>query len=130
MFDKHLIRKINKGRCFVLIGSGPSCEVGYPSWKRLADLTYAEVKKRCSVSDPRSYEKYLRDKKYPEFFRQAERDLGNRSALIDVIKPLLKPPTEKKGILYDLLSKWPFACYLTTNYDDEIANHLGKGLLI
>jgi hypothetical protein len=126
MFDKRLIRSINNGRCFVLVGSGPSCEVGYPSWQRLAELTYAELKKRDSVSDSNSYEKYLEDKKYPEFFRQAERDLGDRLALVDMIKPLLNPSVKNRGVLYELLSKWPFACYLTTNYDDEIANYLSN----
>ena len=126
MFDKRLIRSINNGRCFVLVGSGPSCEVGYPSWQRLAELTYAELKKRNSVSDSNSYEKYLEDKKYPEFFRQAERDLGDRFALVDMIKPLLNPSVKNRGVLYELLSKWPFACYLTTNYDDEIANYLSN----
>ena len=129
MFDKRLIRSINNGRCFVLVGSGPSCEVGYPSWQRLAELTYSELKKRDSVSDPNSYEKYLEDKKYPEFFRQAERDLGDRLALVDMIKPLLNPSVtsvKNRGVLYELLSKWPFACYLTTNYDDEIANYLSN----
>jgi hypothetical protein len=124
MFDKRLIRKINNGRCFVLVGSGPSCEVGYPSWQRLAELTYSELKKRDSVSDPNSYEKYLEDKKYPEFFRQAERDLGNRNDLVQMIRPLLNPSTKKHGVLYELISKWPFACYLTTNFDDEIASYL------
>ena len=124
MFDKNLIRKINGGRCFILVGAGPSCEVGYPSWQRLSELTYAELQKSGKVSDQNSYEKYLNDKKYPEFFRQAEHDLGNRRTLIDMIKPLLNPSVKNRGILYELISKWPFACYLTTNYDDEIAGYL------
>jgi len=126
MFDKRLIRTINNGRCFVLVGSGPSCEVGYPSWQRLAELTYAELKKKGCVSDFKSYEKYLADKKYPELFRQAERDLGDRIALVNLIKPLLTFPAKNQGVLYELISKWPFACYLTTNYDDEIATCLAK----
>jgi hypothetical protein len=126
MFDKRLIRTINNGRCFILVGSGPSCEVGYPSWKRLAELTYAEIEKRGSVTDSNSYKKYLVEEKYPEFFRQAERDLGDRLALVDMIKPLLNPSVKKRGILYELISKWPFACYLTTNYDDEIASYLSN----
>jgi hypothetical protein len=126
MFDKRLIRTINNGRCFVLVGSGPSCEVGYPSWQRLAKLTYAELTKKGCVSDSKSYEKYLADKKYPEFFRQAERDLGDRIALVNLIKSLLTLPAKNQGVLYELISKWPFACYLTTNYDNEIATCLAK----
>jgi hypothetical protein len=126
MFDKRLIRSINNGRCFVLVGSGPSCEVGYPSWQRLAELTYAELTKMGCVSDTKSYEKYLVNKKYPEFFKQAERDLGNRNDLVHIIRPLLNPSTKKHGVLYELISKWPFACYLTTNFDDEIASYLDE----
>jgi len=126
MFDKRLIRMINNGRCFVLVGSGPSCEVGYPSWKKLAELTYEKIKQMGSVSDDRSYEKYLTDRKYPELFSLAEHDLGSRTALIDLIKPLLQPHARNQGVIYDIISKWPFACYLTTNYDDEIVSHLLK----
>ena len=127
MFDKRLIRNVNNGRCFVLVGAGPSCEVGYPSWRKLAELTYEELTKMGRVSDSKSYEKYLAEKKYPELFRQAERDLGDdREALVNLLKPLLTPTAKKHGVLYDLISKWPFACYLTTNYDDEIATHLAE----
>jgi len=126
MFDQRLIRAINSGRCFILVGSGPSCEVGYPSWQRLAELTYTELLNKGCVSDSRSYEKYLTDKKYPELFRQAERDIGGRIALINLIEPLLTPSANGRGILYKLISKWPFACYLTTNYDDEIAAYLSN----
>ncbi len=126
MFDKDLIQKINSGRCFVLVGSGPSCEVGYPSWKKLAELTYKELTDKGRVTDHDSYKKYLKAEKYPEFFRQAERDLNDRASLINMIKPLLDPPSKKSSTLYELLSKWPFACYLTTNYDDEIENYLSK----
>ncbi len=78
------------------------------------------------ISDSKSYEKYLAKKEYPELFRQAERDLGDRNALIDLLKPLLNPTEKKQGVLYELISKWPFACYLTTNYDDEIDTYLAR----
>ena len=124
MLDKSLIKIINNGRCFVLVGSGPSCEMGYPSWEKLAELTYEKIKQMGTVSDIESYEKYLADKKFPELFQQAERNLGNRSALIDLLKPLLSPQNRNQGFIYELMAKWPFACYLTTNYDDEIKNYL------
>ena len=126
MFDKRLIENINNGRCFVLVGSGPSCEVGYPSWHKLAKQTYEELKNRGCVSDFKSYEKYLKEKKYPELFRQAERDLGSREALVNLLRPLLNPTEKKQGVLYGLISKWPFASYLTTNYDDEIKTYLDR----
>ena len=127
MFDRHLIKKINGGRCVALVGSGPSCEAGYPSWSKLAELTYEEMKKRGLASDSNSYEKYLNGNKYPEFFRQVERDLGDdREALVNLLKPLLTPTQEKHSVLYDLISRWPFACYVTTNYDDELEHYIDK----
>ena len=121
MFNKHLIKKINSGRCLVLVGSGPSCEVGYPSWHKLAESTYDKLKDLDLVSDSKSYENYLNEKKYPELFRHAERDFGkDRTAFVNFMKSLFIPTSRKRGVIYELISKWPFAGYLTTNYDDEI----------
>lgn len=128
MFDERLIRMINRGRCFALIGSGPSCEVGYPSWGKLAEETYNDLRQRKIISDDESYQTYLKkhNPKYPEMFRQAEVDLGEegRIKLINLVKKLLAPDQKKPGIIYNFLVSWPFACYLTTNYDDEINGHL------
>jgi len=76
------------------------------------------------ISDTESYVKYLEQKRYPELFRQAERDVDGRLKLIDLIKSLLSPSDKNRGVLYELISNWPFACYLTTNYDDEMKDHL------
>ncbi len=126
MLDKRLIHSINSGRCFVLVGSGPSCEVGYPSWHSLASQTYETLLERDYNLDKNSYKKYLEQKKYPELFRQAELDIGDRQKLIDIIQQHLNPSTKKNSFLYELICTWPFACYLTTNYDDEIALYLNK----
>ena len=127
LFDKHLIRKINSGRCFALVGSGPSCEAGYPSWKQLAQLTHKQLIADGRVTDPHSYNDYLAKASYPEFFRQAERDLGdNRDALVAILTPLLTPHHRNPSAIYDFITKWPFASYLTTNYDDELQIHLKK----
>ena len=126
MFDKNLIRKINRGRCIAFVGSGPSCEIGYPSWHELAKMTYEKIKEQGLSSDNKSYEKYLDDKKYAELFRQVQRDLGDdKGRLIKFVKPLLSIQRQQ-GAVYDLISRWPFACYLTTNYDDEIEAHLAR----
>lgn len=126
MLDQRLVRAINQGRCFALVGSGPSCEIGYPSWRELAEKTSREVLRRSSSADAESYETYLKQKKYPELFRQAERDFGQRSELVEFLKTLLPSDARTGGFLYRTLANWPFACYLTTNYDDELARHLRK----
>ncbi len=121
MYDRNLIKLINKGRCVVLVGSGPSIEIGYPSWCKLAADTYEALALKGRVSDKRSYQQYLANKKYPELFKLAQRDLGNdHTALVELIKSLLYPQEVTRGLIYEHLSKWPFACYLTTNFDDEL----------
>lgn len=127
MYDARIIRKINQGRCFALVGSGPSNELGYPSWAALAQTIYAEVKGAGRISDEPSYVQFLDNGKYPELFRQAELDLGSRGELVSLLSRLMRPHTRgKTGFIYDLLVKWPFACYLTTNYEDEVHTHLER----
>lgn len=124
MLDDRLIKAINKGRCFALVGAGPSCELNYPSWHELAEKTYNTLAQNGVVIDAPSYEKFLKRKAYPELFRQAELDIGSRDDLLDLLKTFLVPTPGQPAAIYDLLAKWPFACYLTTNYDDEISNAL------
>ena len=127
MFHRDLIKKINNGRCCILVGAGPSCEVGYPSWHELATRSYDKIRDMERASDAPSYERHLAQKKYPELFRQIERDLGdNRKALVNFIKPLLEPSRKTSGSLYAQITSWPFCCFLTTNYDDELKHHLSQ----
>ena len=126
MIDPRLIRAINGGRCFVLIGSGPSCEMGYTSWSRLASDVVSEINRRNLSYDQPSYAKNIAERKYPELFRSAERDLGDRQQLIQVVKGCLAPTIKNRGSVYEIITRWPFACYLTTNYDDEIEIHLHR----
>ncbi len=126
MFAPRLISKLNRGGCFALIGSGPSSEMGYETWRSLAIATYEALKKAGRVSDENSYTKYLAEGKYPELFRQAERDLGDRSALVQLVESLLIVKTPRPPAIYNILAGWPVACYLTTNYDNEINAALSR----
>ncbi|MHC4276607.1 MAG: SIR2 family NAD-dependent protein deacylase [Planctomycetota bacterium] len=126
MLDDRLVRSISLGRCFALVGSGPSCEMGYPSWTELAQKTYDKLLSSGVVNDKSTYEDFLTKKEFPELFRQAEVDCGGRNELLTIIKPLVAPKDGQKDRVYNLLVKWPFRCYLTTNYDDEIAKHISK----
>ena len=55
MFDLGLIKDINRGKRFVLVGSGPSTEMGYSSRARLAQNVFEYVKKLGKVSDEAGY---------------------------------------------------------------------------
>ena len=122
-----LIRAINRGRCFAIVGSGPSCEVGYPSWRQLATATYEALKASGKIDDHDSYRMYLEKNEYPELFGLAEYDIGGRDKLAELLTPLPVPRTaHKPEQIYDFLTQWPFAVYLTTNYDDEISTRLAE----
>ena len=57
-------------------------------------------------------------------FRQVEIDTGGRDRLLSLVRKHLKASPRHRGYIYEYLAKWPFACYLTTNYDDELFVHL------
>jgi hypothetical protein len=123
MVDPRLVQEINRGRCFALVGSGPSCELGYPSWGELADDVVQHVQAVVAVRDAATYAKYRRERTYPDLFRQAEDDLGGRVPLLKFIEGRLRSK-RRDGLLYKFLTRWPFACYLTTNFDNELAEQL------
>jgi hypothetical protein len=124
MFDYRLLRAINSGRCFAFVGAGPSSEVGYPSWGELAGKTYQTLIARGAVRDEPSYRKYLEGRRYPELFSQAQLDAGGRGPLLEIVRSLLVPQNGLQGTIYNYLIRWPFACYLTTNFDDELSIRL------
>jgi hypothetical protein len=124
MYNEDLLRRIISGRCFLLLGAGVSTELGYPSWETLTRGVVARVLKDVASADKPTYDHFLAGHQYAEIMTQAERDLGSRLALVDCLKELLVPDPAKSSPTYELLAKWPFAVYLTTNYDDEMHQHL------
>jgi hypothetical protein len=66
-------------------------------------------------------------KEFPAVLRQAEMELGDRSAFISVVRNALTPVARAfSRPIYEFLTKWPFACYLTTNFDNELQNYLNR----
>lgn len=97
--------------------------MGYPSWKSLAMATL----KLVPPTDPdyRALTKLIDSCDFPEVFERMASRLGGIENLLTQIRPLFKPQrTESEA--YTIICDWPFRCYLTTNYDDEIGNHLRK----
>ena len=76
-----------------------------------------ELQDRGLTIDDESYQKYLSTDRYPELFRQIQRDLeGSRQSLIDLVTPALLPATgiPKTNTLYHLIH--PLALRLISNY--------------
>lgn len=125
MIEEQLLDRINSGTCFALVGSGPSCEMGYPSWSALAAHVANTVRLKLGEKGSDAYEKLLRQDRYADLFERASRDIG-RQAVEAEVRAVLRPSPHGHDRIYSLLAKWPFAGYLTTNFDDELQTHLAR----
>lgn len=127
VLDRELVRAINSGRCFALIGSGLSCEMGVPSWRQLSEIVIAEIEaiERADVAE--KSRALLSRKEYPRIFGLAEKVLGQDKLLAVVVASLAGD--RREGLTYQYAASWPFFCYLTTNFDDHLIRSL-KGLEI
>lgn len=118
-----VLEAIATHRAVALIGSGPSCEMGYPSWLELAKMLGEAAKRVACEFDVVGFEDYVKKGEYPEAIRAVERSIG-REELCRLVALLLKKGDRGEDTLYKSLARLPFACYLTTNFDDELQNHL------
>lgn len=119
MIDRDLVRAINRGTAFALVGSGPSCELGMPSWHTLAQEVASAFQDQLPLEKANAY---LSKKQYPELFGLAVRKVG-RNEVLAVLRQNLSEHLPV-GETYRLLSRWPIQAYLTTNYDDALLHHL------
>lgn len=122
VIDRDLIRAINSGRCFALLGTGPSCELGVPSWKRLAEIAVEKMNSSQRAYDVKECGTLLVRNDYPRIFSLAEKVMG-RDDLLAFIGASLTG-SKHQGRIYEYVASWPFSCYLTTNFDDHLSHHL------
>ena len=116
-----LVLLLSTEHCIAWVGSGPSIEVGLPSWQRLA----AEVHESCRRQRTRHFqaiEAFFRQGKYPEMFDEVERSYG-REFLVDICRRLIEDPGDN-GVTYQTLANLDFLAYFTTNYDDLLPRHI------
>lgn len=119
--DSFLIDYLKSGKSWVLIGSGPSIEMGYPSWEKLAVYAEKIAKVEKFGNGLKNLEAALGCRDFPTVFEEVKSLLGGHrflQCLQDVFKPA------RPGRIYELIARWPVPVYLTTNYDDEIQKHL------
>jgi len=122
VIDRDLVRAINSGRCFALVGSGLSCEMGALSWRDLAQKAIDAMGAQRDDADIQECQLMLERKEFPKVFSVVQRRLGKQE-LHRVLHDGLTV-ARARGSLYDIVSKWPFASYVTTNFDDLLLTHL------
>ena len=123
--NAELLRYILRGDAVLFVGAGASAEMGYPNWRDQAH----EVAELLSIDgvefDKNDFESLIAENKLPEAFYMLETSKGcSRAKLITALKKVTKAKSPDRDCVYSTIAKWPFSCYVTTNYDDEIAKHL------
>lgn len=121
--DKYLIDYLRSGKAWVLVGTGPSIQMGYPSWPVLAERAANWVKQEVVDSSTAKLDRVLANKDFPRVFSEITELLGNENRLLQYLQTELRPNTNQSEI-YRLITQWPVPVYLTTNWDDEIQRHL------
>ncbi len=121
--DSHLIDYLQSGEAWLLVGSGPSSEMGYPNWEELATNTLNTLKGECVGVDFSKADEALRRKDFPAVFQEEWKTVGGQR-IRQIISGYLYPA--RTGRIYELIAKWPIKVYLTTNYDDAIHEHLAR----
>ncbi len=106
-----------------MVGSGPSIEMGYPSWEKLAAFALELATTEQRGYDLTSIHKAMEKKDYPLVFQEVRNVVGG-PRLLQRLREKNKP--SRAGRIYELIAQWPVPVYLTTNYDDELQNHLAN----
>lgn len=121
--DSVLVDYLQSGKAWILVGSGPSVEMEYPSWEKLAACAMKAAQAEKPGVNLGHLNRTMQAKDYPRVFQEAEDILGIE-ALLKHLRQELRPGRE--GRIYDIITRWPINVYLTTNYDNELQEHLVK----
>lgn len=121
--DKYLIDYLRSGKAWILVGTGPSIQMGYPSWPVLAERAANWAKQEVVDSSTAKLDRVLANKDFPRVFSEITALLGSENRLLQYLQAKLKPACDQSEI-YRLIARWPVPVYLTTNWDDEIQRHL------
>lgn len=119
---EELVRAVNSGRCFALVGAGASCDLGMPSWRALGQKILEGLDSQKEHDNIEHCRKLLDKGDYPSFFSLAEKVIG-KDRLLALISEKLSGDWPM-GRIYQYISSWPFQSYLTTNFDDQLSRHL------
>ena len=125
MLHTDLIDLINRGGTWAFVGSGVSIDSGFPSWSELVQGTIEcldENKKQEIVRNKR-YQSAFSKGHYARCFSIIETAI-ERTTLENLVTAQLESVQKPLGKIVKYLADWPFAGYITTNYDGLIKRTL------
>lgn len=131
MLNTDLLGLINSGDCWLFVGSGISTDAGLPPWDRLVTGVVDALPpiEKAKVTADTRYIALLAKADYPACFGRVEA-LADRATLEHLVRQDINRGFTP-SYLTKLITEWPFAGYVTTNYDHLLEtalrdnNHLG-----
>jgi hypothetical protein len=110
------------GRPLLLFGAGPSAELGFPTWRQLAETIALQLAPDAPVARHVAHE--IGAGRLPRAFGLIQAVIG-REKLVDALKVALADVNPSQmGACYSLLAALPFSGYITTNFDNAFRRHL------
>ena len=121
--DTVLVDYLMSGEAWLMVGSGPSNAMQYPSWKSLASTAIETAKIEALGMDLKVAEKAFKKEDYPLVFEEVQKILGMLRTIQVLHDTCISSGSSD---IYEIITRWPVPVYMTTNYDNEIQNHLAK----
>lgn len=115
MLRTDLIELINRSNMWAFVGSGASVEAGCPSWGGLAESIVTSMDDGQEILKDDKYLKAFSKKRFATCFSKIE-NLTGRETLVKQVAAQIES-VKSPGRILRLLADWPFAGYVTTNYD-------------
>lgn len=127
MLRTDLIELLNSRQAWALVGSGTSVDAGLPTWNGLLTSIVEGLPPptKKTIQNDATFNALLKQPHVARSFSRLERLIG-RDHLESAVADQLQQPT-RESQLTSLITDWPFAGYLTTNYDGLLETALNKG---
>ena len=125
MINQYLIDILNSDAAWAFVGSGCSVDAGLPSWEELLIKTINKAESSPGVM-PADVLKQVHDHQASHRLTKAFSLLKSHygSSEIDSIVCSIFDVSAEPGEASKILARWPFASYVTTNYDDLLERAL------
>ena len=120
--DEKLAKAINSRKMVALVGSGASVDAGLPDWKGLC-ARIVKFAAQQPGDHGAEYQNLFESCQYGELMEVIGANIG-RTILCQAVADELSKAGESD--VHKFLARFPFAFYLTTNYDDLILSSLRK----
>jgi hypothetical protein len=124
MLRTDLVDLINKGGVWAFVGAGASVDAGAPTWAQLLDRVLASFSSetRTEITADSRFAAAHKNREFPRCFSRIQQAVGRKS-LLDALQGEIGK-YKNPGDLLRHLANWPFAGYVTTNYDTLIRRAL------